>query len=48
LIQRNGQVVLRMLPNVKQKTIKPIMEAMVVKLAIYQFGERLLTPRIGV
>jgi hypothetical protein len=24
LIQRDGQVVLRMLPNVKQKTIKPI------------------------
>src|SRR5690348_17604353 len=31
LIQRDGQVVLRMLPHVKQKTIKPIIAAVVVK-----------------
>ena len=30
MIQRDGQVVLRMLPNVKQKTIKPIIAAVVV------------------
>ena len=31
MIQRNGQVVLRMLPDVKQKTIKPIIDAVVAK-----------------
>jgi transposase-like protein len=31
LIQRNGQVILRMLPDVKQKTIKPIIDAAVAK-----------------
>ena len=31
MIQRDGQVVLRMLPNVKQKTIKPIITTVVVK-----------------
>jgi transposase-like protein len=31
LIQRGGQVVLRMLPNVKQATIKPIIEAAVTQ-----------------
>src|SRR5215210_3380535 len=31
LIQRGGQVVLRMLPNVQQKTIQPIIEAAVAK-----------------
>src|SRR5690348_4441418 len=31
LIQRDGQVVLRMLPNVKQKTIKPIITEVVVE-----------------
>src|SRR5689334_6294062 len=31
LIQRDGQVVLRMLPNVKQKTIKPVITTVVAK-----------------
>ncbi len=31
MIQRSGQVVLHMLPNVRQKTIKPIIEAAVTK-----------------
>jgi transposase-like protein len=31
MIQRGGQVVLHMLPNVQQKTIKPIIEATVTK-----------------
>ena len=31
LIQRGGQVVLRMLANVQQKTIQPIIEAAVAK-----------------
>jgi transposase-like protein len=31
MIQRGGQVVIRMLPNVQQKTIKPIIEATVTK-----------------
>src|SRR5687767_6472901 len=31
LIQRNGQVVLRMLSDVRQKTIKPIIDAVVTK-----------------
>jgi len=29
MIQRGGQVVMRMLANVQQKTIRPIMEAMI-------------------
>jgi transposase-like protein len=31
MIQRGGQVVLHMLPNVQQKTIKPMIEAAVAK-----------------
>jgi transposase-like protein len=31
LIQRGGDVILKMLPNVKQTTIKPIIEACVAK-----------------
>jgi hypothetical protein len=31
MIQRGGQVVLHMLANVQQKTIKPIVEAVVTK-----------------
>ena len=31
MIQRGGQVVLHMLPNVQQKTIKPMIEAAVTK-----------------
>ena len=34
LIQRDGQVVLRMLPNVKQKKINPFIEDTVVKCTI--------------
>ena len=30
MIQRNGQVVIRMLPNVKQVTIKPLITATIV------------------
>lgn len=31
MIQRNGEVSIHMLPNVKQKTIKPLIESTVVK-----------------
>lgn len=31
MIQRGGQVILQMLPNVKQKTIKPIITATIAK-----------------
>lgn len=31
MVQRGGQVVIRMLSNVQQKTIKPIIESMVAK-----------------
>src|SRR3954447_23811062 len=48
LIQRDGQVVLRMLPNVKQKTIKPIIEAMVVKGTMIYTDEYSIYARLPV
>ena len=42
LIQRGGQVVLHMLPNVQQKTIKPIIEAAVTKGSLLYTDESLL------
>jgi transposase len=48
LIQRDGQVVLRMLPNVKQKTIKPIIEAMVVKGTMIDTDEYSIYARLPV
>jgi transposase len=46
LIQRDGQVVLRMLPNVKQKTINPIIEAMVSKGTIIYTEEYSIYARL--
>ena len=48
LIQRDGQVVLRMLPNVKQKTIKPIIEATVVKGTMIYTDEYSIYARLPV
>jgi transposase-like protein len=48
LIQRDGQVVLRMLPNVKQKTIKSIIEAMVVKGTMIYTDEYSIYARLPV
>jgi transposase len=39
LIQRGGQVVMRMLANVQQKTIQPIIEAAVAKGALIHTDE---------
>jgi transposase len=48
LIQRDGQVVLRMLPNVKQRTIKPIITAVVVKGTIIYTDEYNIYARLPV
>jgi len=53
LIQRGGQVVLRMLANVQQTTIKPIIEATVAKDTLvhteeYSIYARLPGPRTHV
>jgi transposase len=48
LIQRDGQVVLRMLPNVKQKTIKPIIEATIVKGTMIYTDEYSIYARLPV
>ena len=48
MIQRDGQVVLRMLPNVKQKTIKPIIEATVVKGTMIYTDEYSIYARLPV
>ena len=48
MIQRDGQVVLRMLPNVKQKTIKPIITAVVVKGTIIYTDEYSIYARLPV
>src|SRR3954451_1098920 len=48
LIQRDGQVVLRMLPNVKQKTIKPIIEALVVRGTMIYTDEYSIYARLPV
>jgi transposase len=39
LIQRGGRVVLRMLANVQQKTIQPVIEATVAKGALVHTDE---------
>src|SRR4051812_14454033 len=48
LIQRDGQVVLRMLPNVKQKTIKPIITTVVVKGTMIYTDEYSIYARLPV
>src|SRR3954467_203787 len=48
LIQRDGQVVLRMLPNVKQKTIKPIIMTVVVKGTMIYTDEYSIYARLPV
>ena len=48
LIQRDGQVVLRMLPNVKQKTIKPIITTVVVKGTMIYTDEYSIYARLSV
>src|SRR4051794_3868161 len=48
LIQRDGQVVLRMLPNVKQETIKPIIEARIVKGTMIYTDEYSICARLPV
>jgi transposase-like protein len=48
LIQRNGQVVLRMLPDVKQKTIKPIIDAVVAKGTMIYTDEYAIYTRLPV
>src|SRR5918994_5964077 len=48
LIQRDGQVVLRMLPNVKQKTIKPIITTAVVKGTMIYTDEYSIYARLPV
>src|SRR3954453_20153763 len=48
LIQRDGQVVLRMLPNVKQKTIKPIITTVVVKGTMIYTDEYSISARLPV
>ena len=48
MIQRDGQVVLRMLPNVKQKTIKPIITTVVVKGTMIYTDEYSIYARLSV
>ena len=48
MIQRDGQVVLRMLPNVKQKTIKPIITTVVVKGTMIYTDEYSIYARLPV
>src|SRR5687767_267457 len=48
LIQRDGQVLLRMLPNVKQKTIKPIITTVVVKGTMIYTDEYSIYARLSV
>jgi len=48
LIQRDGQVVLRMLPSVKQKTIKPIITTVVVKGTMIYTDEYSIYARLSV
>ena len=46
LIQRDGQVVLRMLANVQQATIKPIIEAAVAKATLVHTDEYSIYARL--
>ena len=48
MIQRSGQVVLHMLPNVRQKTIKPIIEAAVTKGSLLYTDEYDIYDRLPV
>ena len=47
MIQRGGQVVLRMLANVQQATIKPMIEATVVKGSLIYTDEYNVYARLG-
>ena len=46
LIQRGGQLVLRMLANVQQATIKPIIEAAVAKTTLIHTDEYAIYARL--
>ena len=46
MIQRNGDVYIEMLPNVKQKTIKPLIEAVVEKETLVYTDEYVIYKRL--